>query len=192
MRNGKSSSFVFALLFLCTVSVVSTHAEPLPPYQWRCADRGGVNVLYCYLRANGVACEYLQLVKEQMEETGGKIHTAVTLMHLAAKNSLPLQAFSLTMSELKACTMPVIVHIDGETPEAGAFLLVLDINDKEIYFVSGPSASVQSISAEDFRRAWSGVALLPVTSWKGNAILWAIGFGVGLVLPTFIWRTRSK
>ena len=159
---------------------------------WRCSANGGINALYCYLRVHQVNCDYASLVKEQSIEVGAAPCSALTLVHLAAKNGLSLQAVSLTMDELYSCAKPVIVHMDGETPEIGAFLMILSNNDTTIYFVNGPSATIQALTKEDFRRVWSGIALLPKADRKKDTIFGIIGFSAGLFCPLIIQRVRSK
>ncbi|MEK7677236.1 MAG: cysteine peptidase family C39 domain-containing protein [Verrucomicrobiota bacterium] len=139
-----------------------------------------------------MTCEYSDLVRKQSDEAASGPCSAATLAHLAATSGLPLQPVSLTMAELRACAKPAIVHMDGETPEAGAFLLMLSISDKQIYFVDGPSASMNSMASEDFRRVWSGIVLLPATNRKKDVVFCAIGFSAGLILPLVIQFARSK
>jgi ABC-type bacteriocin/lantibiotic exporter with double-glycine peptidase domain len=159
---------------------------------WRCASNGGINALYCYLSVNGVSCKYADLLREQKKEVKNRQHTALTLVHLAAKYGLPLQTVSITENELSLCTFPVIVHMDGESPEAGAFLLILTMSDKAVDYVNGPSATIHEMTRENFRRVWSGIALLPVTRRWEYLIFCLIGFVVGLVLSLVVRFAKSK
>lgn len=182
---------IFASLFLCVAFTITTRAVDPLFRPWRSPANGGVNVLYCYLLAHGVPCDYSNLLKEQAEEVGTGQHTVATLAHLAAKNGLPLQPISLTMNELLSCAQPVIVHMDGESPEAGAFLLILSITDKSMHYLNGPSVSIHRIGLDDFRRVWSGVALLPKTSRRQDVVFAMIGFSIGIILTLALLFTRS-
>jgi ABC-type bacteriocin/lantibiotic exporter with double-glycine peptidase domain len=169
------------MLFLGVASTIAARGDDALSHPWRSAANGGVNVLFCYLRAHGVACEYPELLREQAEEEG-PTHTAATLSRLAAKSGLPLQPALLTMDELSSCPLPVIVHMDGESPEAGAFLLILAMTTKSIDYMNGPTATVHSMECNDFRRIWSGIALLPLTSRRRDVALCAAGFCAGVIL----------
>jgi hypothetical protein len=168
--------------------------EPLisPSLGWRNAANGGINVLYCYLGVNKVRLDYKQLREQRFREFGTNTDTALTLARLATEQGLPLRPFSLTMQELRSCAKPVIVHMDGETPEAGAFLLVFDVVKDKVYYVNGPSVSVHVISVEDFRRAWSGVALLPSTSGKKQAVFSLAGLALGFIFVLLRPTTKPK
>jgi ABC-type bacteriocin/lantibiotic exporter with double-glycine peptidase domain len=145
---------------------------------WRCSTNGGINALYCYLRINQVRCEYSDLLREQPGD--GSVHSVATLAQLASAHGLPLQPVSLTWNELSHCSMPVVVHMDGESPEAGAFLLLLGATDNSIDYVNGPTATIHKMSRADFCRVWSGIALLPLTPVERPVLLYAIGCGIGL------------
>lgn len=191
MNNVKSyckraASFAMCLIGALSLIAVSARGEnntgPAFP-NWRSPANGGINILYCYLRINGVSCEYSNLLRSQEEVTDNKEFTALTMEQLATKNGLPLKAVLLDMKDLKACSLPVIVHIDGESLDAGAFLLLFGISDHEIDFMYGPSASVRNMDLESFMRVWSGTALLPTKEHhKGEVIPLIFGFGIGLVL----------
>lgn len=153
---------------------------------WRCPANGGINILYCYLRINRIPCGYSNLLRSQDKVLDNREFTALTMEQLAAQNGLPLKAVALTMKDLKACSLPVIVHMDGESPQAGAFLLIFGISDHEVDFMYGPSASIGNMDLESFMRVWSGTALLPTKEHhKHELIPFICGFGIGLVLIAY-------
>jgi hypothetical protein len=176
---------VIGILCLCISCMRSmafaSNDEVKSPQFWRSSEYGGVNALYCYLHVNGSKCEYSNLVEQQSREVGTGPCSLLTLMRLSVQNDMPLRAVSMTMNELDSCTKPIIVHMDSSTPEAGSFLLVLTITDKQINFFNGPSASIQSMSMEDFRRVWSGVALVPDMRRTKCAFLYLGGVFAGLI-----------
>lgn len=188
VKLGSALWSFIAIIGLWPDSAVWLHGEDSPIHQWRSVRNGGINSLYCYLRANGVPCKYSDLVKGLEEGERGR-PTAASLAHLTAKNGLPLQLVSLTMDELKVCSKPVIVHMDGESPEAGAFLLVLTVNPS-IDYVNGPTATVQHMGREEFLRVWSGIALLPKAHNREDSVFYLLGCGIGLSIPSILQLTR--
>lgn len=169
----------FSLHIACAISRPDEDISSLP---WRSSANGGINSLYCYLRANKVSCRYADLLREQAMEVRTGPATAATLVRVAMNHGFPLQPVLLTMDELRSCAMPVVVHIDGESPEAGKFLLVLGEAQNRIAYVNGPTASIQMMDRADFRRVWSGIALLPARNRRQYAVLGTVGFSVGLIL----------
>ncbi len=172
----------FGVSFLLLSFSQCARADAPVSNAWRCAANGGVNVLYCYLAANGKRCDYRHLVNEQAAAVGTGPYTMSTLADLSARHGLPLRAVRLKMDELRSCLKPVIVHMDGESPEAGAFLLILNLTDR-VFYVNGPSATVHEMSLENFRRVWSGVALLHSADGSSQTVICLAAFVTGLIIP---------
>jgi ABC-type bacteriocin/lantibiotic exporter with double-glycine peptidase domain len=186
LHSKKPTQFAMFLVGVISLIAISAlgeeHINAVFPI-WRCPANGGVNIIYCYLRINRIPCDYSNLLRNQKEILGNGEFTALTMEQLAAKNGLPLKTVALTLKDLKTCSLPVIVHIDGESPQAGAFLLLFGISDHDVAFMYGPSASIRSMDLESFKRVWSGTALLPSKDhYKQNITLLIFGFGIGLVL----------
>lgn len=156
---------------------------------WRSTTNGGVNVLYCFLRFKGVTCLYTDLLNEQAKEVNAGAYSAKTLVQLAAKHGMQLRVASISVKELDAYPKPVIVYMTSDKPDDGAFLLVLNETEREVFFVNGSSATIEKMSREDFRRVWSGIVLLPAESRKQNIIYYAAGFSAGF-LVWFIIRLK--
>jgi hypothetical protein len=186
-------SWLIALVIsLSLISSRSTRAADSISSPWRSPTNGGVNVLFCYLRTNGRDCDYSELLKQHGKNGGGPSN-AVSLARLAANYSVSLEPKRLTVKELSSAPMPVIVHVDGDSPEAGAFLLLLQISGGTIYYVNGPTAAISVMQSSDFRRIWSGVALLPSSDRIGAILAYFTGFGLGLLAAThrLLGRRRS-
>jgi hypothetical protein len=177
-------------LCLCSLFAVQAGAETVSFEPWRCAANGGINALYCYLRTHGLDCNYSDLLNDQERSLEKESHTAGTLARLATQRGLPLQARSLTLDELKVCELPIIVHIDGKTPEQGAFLLVLSISGNAFIYLNGPTAAIHQAALADFRRVWSGIALVPNPSVQWHTALAIVGLVIG-VTGTLIVRLKS-
>ncbi|HLX72685.1 MAG TPA: cysteine peptidase family C39 domain-containing protein [Verrucomicrobiae bacterium] len=150
---------------------------------WRCDQCGGVNVLFCYLQVNGVKVDYHDLQKES-ELLGTE--SALTLCQLAAQHGVKLRPVTLTIKQLQSCPMPVIAHIDGPSPDSGAFVLLMNAKEPPI-FVNGPSAMIREISSENFLRCWSGVVLLPPTTVATSAKWYLAGLALGTALSVLNW-----
>src|SRR5436853_6347775 len=96
------------------------------------------------------------------------------------------------MSDLAWCPLPLIAHMDGRTPEEGAFLLVLSLADDKVIFLNGPTVTIHILSRENFRRVWSGFALLPSgTNPRKDALLCGLGFAAGL-FALRLWRSVRR
>lgn len=191
MQNRLHCSIITFILLL---GLNSTRAvEQRPAFApWRCGENGGINVLYCYLLAERLPCAYTELLSEQTGEVGSGPYTAVTLSRLAARHGMRLQPTSLNLHQLASCRMPVIVHMDGESPDIGAFLLVTSISSDSVTYVNGPSVTVHDMSPENFQRVWSGVALLPAPTHRTQFVLAGAAFCAGFGLMTGFSRKRLK
>lgn len=176
------SAVAATIVALCQVA----RAEEAPGDSWRSAQNGGINALYCLLRFRGVPCEYAQLARENRRSA---VDSAGGLVRLASAQGVLLRASSLSLDELARLSLPVIVHMDGQTPAAGAFLLVFGFSNDVIYYVNGPTASVHALGRDDFRRVWSGVALLPAED-NGWAAAGAAGLCLGLLTVALVARVR--
>jgi len=187
-RMSVQNVFILALSFLC-ICPIKSKASPMG--SWRCADNDGINVLYCYLHIHQARCTYLDLQSTRVKGSRGDHLAASSLTDIAAKTFLPLQAVSLTSGELRSCGLPIIVHIDGESPDAGEFILLLSMTDESLQYVSGASATIRSMRREDFQRVWSGIALLPKGYRNWTAAKTVVGFAVGFIAPLVLFRRNN-
>jgi PAS domain-containing protein len=167
------------LLWAAVAPALTVHCDATS--EWRCARRGGVNALYVYLRVNGVACKYPDLAREQRRAVGNGPCTASTLRCIAAEYGLSLEPVRLNLGELFRCARPIIVCMDGKSPDAGAFMLILSANHGNVDYLNGPSAAIHKLAVRDFRRAWSGIALLPRANQRTAVWSYFIGFAIGLI-----------
>jgi hypothetical protein len=190
--NLTGRSWLLTLIIsLSLISSSSTRGADSIPAPWRTPANGGVNVLFCVLRTNARDCDYSELLEQHRKDGGPS--DAVSLARLAAHYGVRLEPRRLTVKELSSAPMPVIVHMDGDSPEAGAFLLLLRISSGIVYYVNGPTATIGEMRLSDFRRIWSGVALLPSSDRIGAILAYFTGFIVGLlaVANRLVGRRRS-
>lgn len=176
-------------LQVCTGQFVYSNDTGERP--WRSAENGAVNTLYCYLRIRGCSCDYQELCR-----IGNTYDTfcnsAADLCDLSEKHGNPLVAASLTKDKLLSCSFPVIVHIDGDSPTRGAFLLLLNVTSDDVYYVNGPSATITQMDRESFFRVWSTVAMLPKGELPWRSLLCLVGVLTGAMLPYCIDLTRRR
>ena len=193
MSGTTKLRFVFLRLLPWFICGSLAYGKNAAPETWRCAANGGINALYCYLKINDVRCEYTDLLNERKRRCGTNEMTAIDLAEIASRYGVPLRTFSVNMHELGSCPRPLIVHMDGESTDYGAFLLIISINGGIVEFVNGPTATIQEMDLENFRRVWSGYVLMASSSGSSE-FLWAIsiGFASGLtfILIYRIFRLR--
>jgi len=152
---------------------------------WRSPANDGINAMYCYLRINGIQCDYSALAAQGFQSN--RQATLLSLSRLGERNGRPLQAALLTIEQLKTCEMPVLIQLSDRTPEAGKFVLLFRINDEKVDWLCGNSATIASVDMSTFRRQWEGAALIPKAqslrdSCTGFACL-LLGFLVPLCIP---------
>ena len=82
--------------------------------------------------------------------------------------------------------------IDGDSPDNGVFILLLNVTDHVAYFVNGPTASYETMTYEEFLRRWTGVALLPRRRSSLVAPVFIVGCGVGAGIPVWLKKVRAK
>jgi hypothetical protein len=162
---------------------------------WRDQRSGGINALYCYLRLHGAKVEFKEFHQKHLSALGTNEENVLTLCRLAEEYGVALKPYTLTVDELRRSSMPLVVHMDGETPDTGAFLLLFQIDGNRMYFMNGPSASIHSMMLEDFRRVWSGIALLPLSGRRSEMLLGGLGLVAGLFTSwgyIRVWRQKQS
>lgn len=169
------------LATLLVATRVATCAEPVVFQAWRCAERGGANALYCYLRVHQRDCDYSQLA-EQLTSQGKSEHDATELIRAALDYGLRLELRSLTFEELTALPPPILTYVDGTRPGYGAFVLVQEVTSRQVLLMNGPTATVHKVDQDEFRRSWSGCVLLPASRSSSNVTSGALGFSTALLL----------
>lgn len=168
------------LIFYLALAVTARCEEKSTLF-WRTAQNEGVNVLYCFLRIHDVSCKYPDLVDEKNNITEARSFSANTMVQLAGQHGIRLTVLKQNMDELERGPKPSIVYMLEDTPDDGAFLLLLGMNDKNVYYMAGESGTIESMSRVDFRRAWSGIVLLPDDQLVRRFSLFFIGLFAGLI-----------
>lgn len=180
-----------------------SEADASPSYsgysneRWRDAEHGGANALYVLLRLYGYSGSYEEALSRLPEERLPS--TLEEMLSFSTQLGYAVRARQLVPSDLNKVTLPIIIHLDGESTTRGAYVLLLRLFEKDVEFMNGPSATIGYMKYEDLLRKWSGVALIPAAS-KPNCIKEAVGgvvagmsmaLCVTLISRRFVNGTRS-
>lgn len=184
-ESAKLLLFAFLPLNVVVSLIGSESEKSWKP--WRTAANSGANVLFCFLRVHDVTCEYDELVRKLGGRDGDRAYSATDLVRLAGEKGVELEVVSLTMDELEASQKPVITYMYSEIPDDGGFVLVYNVTASEVLYIDGASATMQAISREDFRRIWSGIALIEPATRGSSWITFSSGLSVA-VLGTLLVR----
>lgn len=155
-------------------------------YLWRNEAHAGVNSLFLYLRALDRPVSYSVLIDQQ-----GKLPESVTeMLSLSRRIGFPCVARRITPDDLQFMRLPLIVHVDGDDPSEGDFLMVTHIEDR-VRFFECSSMLLAELSRESFLRRWNGVVILEdeapyrLTRFYCTAL---IGLGLGFSIRYFFFR----
>ena len=194
--NGSVSNRIAKLFVLHNIflNAVSGNTSEFDDVIWRIPENSGYNVMYCYLRIVGKHVNYSQLMNDYtLENTEEYPYTMASLQRLASKYVDNAELLWISMKRLMEMEKPVIVHIDGITPDTGTYLLVIDVTRDNLLYMDGISASVRLMSIESFRRIWTGAALV---MRDGKTDLFNVSFGcfliVGICIPFLISKYTSR
>lgn len=182
----------WSLIFLVIVSTANP-ALASPDTNWRDTENDGRNVLYCLLKVQKVLCTYDSVSSAFVGGGNGRV-SAQDIATVAATFGRPVSVMRLSFQELVICHKPLIVHTDGEIPDAGGFLLVFGIDNSDVVYISGTGA-IGAISRDAFRRVWSGFALVPQEPvlMRYPFLIGLVGvLGVGACLAIIILALRPR
>ena len=173
MAIGKTSLIILIGWFFFPSNLQSASSQST---SWRTAQRQGVNALFCYLRARDVECDYNDLVIKQTKLLENGAFSAKTLIQLAGHYGVTINAVSLTMNELNNIERPLIAFMTTDSIDNASFVLLLDAADDDIYYMDGKTGIIHSFTIEEFRRLWSGIALVSTARQKRNWTIFLVGF----------------
>jgi predicted double-glycine peptidase len=127
---------------------------------WRQPDHDGVNCLYLQIKALGVPVRF-EALEDRLRR--GRDHDPNTLLDLkraAQACGARLAIRTCGPRELAALPMPAIVLLE-ELRGDKEFALIYRMDDRGCGLVEGSTAALTEMSIDDFRRRWSGLALVP-------------------------------
>jgi len=153
---------------------------------WRDIDHGAINSLYCFLRIYGWPGDYAQCLAAT--KVDGLPENSHELLQVANRLGQELDARLVTPAHLNKLRLPVIIHIDGDRPEEGSFGVLLQVDDRRVVLMNGPSATIVNMNRETFLRRWSGAVFMPGESQNIEMLAAASGTCVGLLISYFLFR----
>lgn len=126
---------------------------------WRLPENDGLNCLYLQLRLMGYPKPY----ESYLQEIGHRAvpHDLASLKATAGRLGFSLVPSRLTMTEVDSVPVPVIAHLERGERGSGYFGLIIDTNEREVVVFHGGMASIEVLPRDNFRREWSGFALVP-------------------------------
>lgn len=123
---------------------------------WRDAEHGGQNCLYLFLRLTGKEVSYSSLT----DTSGRPPQSLDELGRIARVHDSLASVRQLKPVDLALVKLPAIMHLDGDDPLQGCFVLLLQKQDHGLVFMNGPSATINSMTREEFFRRWSGYGVI--------------------------------
>lgn len=186
-RYSITVTLVFVIWVLSGQSLVMA-AQPLDKQQRESLDRvtyyrlpakDAVNCLYLQLRLLGYTESY-ETFRSQVPDEGQSL-SFESLANLGGKLGFQLVPAKKTVSELAKEKTPCIVHFEESGIGSGRFLLFLGINKAEtkIDLIDGTYVTRVEMLCDDFRRKWTGYALIVRPSTAGS--LWVPRCAAALV-----------
>lgn len=154
---------------------------------WRDAQHGGLNCLLLLCNIHEHMIKYEDCLKSI--DKNSLPESAADILQFAKRIGFTLEARSVSPSELNSVRLPVIIHMDGDSPASGYFSVLVGRSPSRVSVFVGPTAVVISMDKELFLRRWSGVIMYP----KRNIFLATPTFAafiIAMVITSLI-RRRS-
>jgi predicted double-glycine peptidase len=174
----------FLLLAAVSLAPPSVRAEPPPSPAgdegqiWRVESHDGANCLALFLDIWGKPVDYEELRKTLV---GSKAQNSLSnLCATARRHGLPARVLTTNPAELRTMDMPAIVHLDSNP--GGSFYLIYEVGDQELRGFAGGTMRWITIPMEEFRRRWSGYALVRQT--ESGSWFWSTTLGL-LAMATY-------
>ena len=191
-REAGHSIAMFTILCMGIGAINSEAARSSPVESWRTPQRSAANVLYCYLSILQKPHDYNTLLRMQESICKEEHPSALDLAALLEKCGRPVQVSKLNVEDLSNARLPLITHLDGETPDLGNFVIILGISASSVDVFDGGNAIVQRIRLEDFKRSWSQFGLISKTPWHKRTLRSMFAFTIGAFIPFLVYRTRQS
>ena len=157
---------------------------------WRDEKHAGVNALFVYLRSLDRPISYSDLMEPHQQ-----LPRSVAEIIDHSKNiGYPCIARQITPHELIEMSLPVIVHVDGDEPTKGDFLVLTHIGDSVKFFESA-SMLLSELSNESFLRQWNGIVIVEdedVRTRSRFCWLASLGFSLGFCLQVLVVWCRCQ
>lgn len=195
MSRFRSSSKPRLMWAILTISVVTAAAwfaarsvmpGPLPPIgdgmTWRTRSNDGANCLGLQLRTIGRPVSH-QVLLAELAKTPSRDSLAA-LAALGRRHGAGLSPKRLTFEQLATLPTPATVLLEPAGSGSGTFVLVTTVTPENVTYVEGASVTWVQSTSDDFRRVWSGHALVS----EAGGWFRMPGFVGGLVLcPALVY-----
>jgi ABC-type bacteriocin/lantibiotic exporter with double-glycine peptidase domain len=151
-------SAVLAILWLSTNAAYSYGQAVEGGYiPWRSADSDGKNCLYLQLRI----CGYTKSFEHWRSEAGARnLHTMADLQRCALDLGYSLEVRRLAFDDLTSVRVPITVYLEEGGINSGIFVVLCNIDQGVVWFWDGRTLEFKGMPIENFRRAWTGHALI--------------------------------
>jgi len=156
---------------------------------WRSPERDGVNCLYLQLRLLGYTGTYEEVVAAM---PGGAAWPSLGTIAQAAKRlGFGLVPVELTMAELASRNSPTIMLFEEAELGHGRFHLLLGFSSTKAVLVKGEFVTRFEMPIDQFRRGWTGFALVPPlrSPWPGRFLGVMLG---AMTAGTAVWCVRRS
>ena len=156
-------------------SAVAMGESRTPDLQhWRTPDRDGLNALYLFLSCCGAEASYDDLSASR------KATTFADLKAIANDFSVATKIVQATPQAMTGRNLPAIVLMDLDGANRGStFCVVVANGGKSVRLVQGGSVVMHDMSIDEFRRNWTGVAMIATPpSFRSGDWLWVLAGGV--------------
>jgi ABC-type bacteriocin/lantibiotic exporter with double-glycine peptidase domain len=170
---------------------VQASAPEQTPY-CRTPQNDALNCLYLQLRLLGYRETYEAFREKVAAEPGSlTLHSLATIGRQLGFRLAPVR---INVTELANAGAPVIVHLEEGRLGSGRFALVLGMDKEQtsVGLVDGSRVTREEIPLVQFRRYWTGYALLPRASiaWEDWMRRGAVALALGGVSLWLLRRTR--
>jgi TRAP-type C4-dicarboxylate transport system permease small subunit len=155
-------SFLLSLLSWMSIHAESSNnnlssSEETDQKIWRVVNKCPVNSLYIILRLYNRAVTYRDV--EERLPVGSQGSSLVQLRDCAASFGLYARVVKGSPDSLNRCRLPALAHCDEEK-ETGHYVVILSVGNDEVELIDGTTAMVQTLTASEFRKRWSGHLIL--------------------------------
>lgn len=126
----------------------------------RSGQRDGANA--AVLLAALCGCDVRETLERDAALPRSRVHSLLDVQRRAAELSCPSTAVSLTYNELMAMRRPTVVLVRDKQRGDGYFCIVLSARNGAVTLLATGLVVVQELTEDDFRRYWTGHALVPM------------------------------
>jgi hypothetical protein len=163
-----------------------SEADSAPSPIWRQPRQNGANALYLFLRLHHRPVSYAAVEKALPAADHG--HSLLQLRDASRQLGLPAGVYKCRPDDLARGPLPVVALLDNPSGTGGTFVVLLNQNGGSWFFLNAVTATVEEMSADEFRRRWSGSVLVRRAAWPP----WVVSLGGSLVVLAayglFVWR----